>query len=150
VVAELRYAQLANAPTPQGNGTGLEFLIPLLVPQLNAEHPEGRIQVFHKPAQKGEPIDPNNVRLVFVLETEHLHTVQADVTIKDGVIDLQLGVPDAENQKFLAGHLDELEAAITKQGWETGRFNARVAKASPPKVRQEEGLTDIVRFDRRV
>lgn len=149
-VAELRYAQLANAPTPQGNGTGLEFLIPLLVPQLSAEHPEGRIQVFHKPAKKGEPIDPNNVRLVFVLETEHLNTVQADVTIKDGVIDLNLGVPDAENQKFLAEHIEELEAAITKQGWETGRFNARVAKAPPPKVRQEEGLTDIVRFDRRV
>lgn len=149
-VAELRYAQLANAPTPQGPGTGMEFLIPLLVPQLNAEHPEGRIQVFHKPTKKGEPIDPHNVRLVFVLETEHLHTVQADVTIKDGVIDLNLGVPDAENQKFLAEHLEELEAAITKQGWETGRFNARVAKAPPPKVRQEEGLTDIVRFDRRV
>jgi hypothetical protein len=147
-VAELRYAQLANGPAPQG--TGMEFLIPLLVPQLNAEHPEARLQVFHKPNQKGEPIDPNNVRLVFVLETEHLSTVQADVTIKDGVVDLHLGVPDAENQKFLAKHLDELEAAITKQGWETGRFNARLARGLPPRVRQEEGLTEIVRFDRRV
>jgi hypothetical protein len=147
-VAELRYAQLANSPAPAANG--MEFMIPLLVPQLSAEHPEGRIQVFHKQAKEGEPIDPNNVRLVFVLETEHLHTVQADVTIKDGVVDLSLGVPDAENRAFLAKHLDELAASIGKQGFTTGRFATRVAKAAPPKVRQEEGLTDIVRFDRRV
>jgi hypothetical protein len=149
-VAELRYAQLANAPTQPGPATGLEFLIPLLVPQLSSEQPEGRIQVFHKPAKEGEPLDPQNVRLVFILETSHLSTVQADVTIKDGVVDLSLGVPDADNRDFLAGHLEELSQAIAKQGWETGRFGARLARGLPPRTRQEEGLSEIVRFDRRV
>lgn len=149
-VAELRYAQLANAPTQPGPATGLEFLIPLLVPQLSSEQPEGRIQVFHKPAKEGEPLDPQNVRLVFILETSHLSTIQADVTIKDGVVDLSLGVPDAENRDFLAGHLEELAQAIAKQGWETGRFGARLARGLPPRTRQEEGLSEIVRFDRRV
>ena len=128
----------------------MEFLIPLLVPQLSREHPEGRIQVFHKPARAGDPIDPDNVRLVFVLETTPLSTVQADVTIKDGVVDFTLGVPDDENREFLTGHLGELESAIASHGWETGRFGARLARALPPRVRQEEGLSEIVRFDRRV
>jgi hypothetical protein len=149
-VAELRYAQLANGPVPQGPGAAMEFLVPLLVPHLSSEQPEGKLQVFHKPANEGEAIDPNNVRLVFVLETDHLQTVQADVSIKDGVVDLTLGVPDADDRKFLAGHLQELEQAIAKQGWETGRFGARLARGLPPRVRQEEGLSEIVRFDRRV
>jgi hypothetical protein len=148
-VAELRYTQLANLPGPDKT-PDQQFLVPLLLPQLNKDNPEGRIQVYQRAARKGEPIDPNNVRFVFVLETEHLHTVQADMSIKDGVVDLQIGVPDAEDRAFLAEHLDQLQDAIAQLGWDTGRFSARQAKGAPPKLRQEEGLTEVVRFDRRV
>ncbi|MDB5097539.1 MAG: hypothetical protein JWM80_1960 [Cyanobacteria bacterium RYN_339] len=148
-VAELRYTQLANGPGPD-KSPDQQYLVPLLVPQLSKENPEGKIQVFQRAARKGEPIDPNNVRFVFVLETEHLNTVQADMSIKDGVVDLQVGVPDAEDRAFLAEHLDQLQDAIAQLGWETGRFAARQAKGPPPRMRQEEGLTEVVRFDRRV
>lgn len=148
--AEVRYTQLVNAPSPAPTAERTELLVPLLVPQLSPDQPEGRIQVFHRQTKKGEAIDPNNVRLVFVLNTEHLGTVQADVAIKDGVIDLTVGVPEVEDKTFLASHLEELEGAIARLGWETGRFGTRVAKGPPPKVRQEEGLQDVVRFDRRV
>lgn len=148
--AEVRYTQLVNAPPTAPQADRAEFLIPLMVPQLSPDQPEGRIQVFHRQTKKGEPIDPHNVRLVFVLHTEHLGTVQADVAIKDGAIDLTVGVPDVEDKQFLAAHLDELEEAIARLGWETGRFGTRVAKGLPPRVRQEEGLTDVVQFDRRV
>jgi flagellar hook-length control protein FliK len=146
-VAELRYTQLANGPdrTPDQ-----QFLVPLLVPQLSQDNPEGKLQVYQRAAKKGEPIDPNNVRFVFVLDTEHMATVQADMSIKDGQIDLQIGVPDAEDRAFLAQHLDQLKDAIADQGWETGRFAARQARGLPPRLKQEEGLTEVVRFDKRV
>lgn len=148
-VAELRYTQLVNGPPPPG-AEKPELLVPLLVPQLFREDPEGRLQVFHKPKQAGEAIDPNNVRLVFVLNTEHLGTVQADLTIKEGVVDLVVGVPEIDDRQFLARHLQELTGAIQQLGFPIGRFDTRVAKGQPPKVRQEEGLEEIVRFDRRV
>jgi hypothetical protein len=148
--AEVRYTQLVNNASPATQAERNEFLVPLLVPQLSPDQPEGRIQVFHRQAKKGDPIDPDNVRLVFVLNTDHLGTVQADVAIKDGIIDLTVGVPDTEDRNFLSEHVAELEGAIAKLGWDTGRFGTRLAKGPPPKVRQEEGLQEVVRFDRRV
>jgi hypothetical protein len=151
-VAELRYTQLANGPGPTAPDQPNQqaYMVPLLLPQLSPEHPEGRLQVYHRAARKGEPIDPRNVRFVFVLETEHLSTVQADMSIKDGVVDLTIGVPDAEDRGMLMDHIEELQDAIAGLGWETGRFAARQAKGLPPRLRQEEGLSDVVRFDRRV
>ena len=72
------------------------------------------------------------------------------MSIKDGVVNVTIGVPDAENRQFLSDHLDELEAGITELGWQTGRFLARQARALPPPTRQEQGLGEVVRFDRRV
>lgn len=149
-LAEVRYAQIVNGPPPEGTERRPEFMVPLLLPQLHPDQPEGRIQVYHKPGSAGAEVDPRNVRLVFVLETEHLGTLQADLTIKDGVIDLALGAGASEDRAFLAAHLDELKAAIARHGFETGRFATRVAKRLPPPVRQEEGLVPVVRFDRRV
>jgi hypothetical protein len=148
-VAELRYTQLANGPAPAG-ANGQEFLVPLLLPQLSPEHPEGRLQVFQRASRQGEPIDPKNVRFVFVLETEHMNTVQADMNIKEGKVDLSIGVADLADRELMNSHLDELEKAIGDLGFPVGRFGARQAKGPPPPVRQEEGLSDIVRFDRRV
>lgn len=147
-VAELRYTQLSNGPGP--SGTGGEYLIPLFVPQLSPEHPEGRLQVFQRASRKGEPIDPNNVRFVFVLETEHLSTVQADMSIKDGQVELSIGVSEKGDREMVANHLEELQRAIADLGWPTGTFGARQARGLPPRTRQEEGLEEVVRFDRRV
>lgn len=152
-VAEVRYLQLSNTPTPQGAGAptlSSEFLIPLLTPQLGGPQPESPLQIHQKPRKPGEPVDPANVQFEVVLETEHLATVQADLTVKDGVISLALGVADPEDRAFLEARLGELKDAIAGLGYETGRFGARQAKARPPRVRQAEGLEPVVRFDRRV
>ncbi|HEY9722507.1 MAG TPA: hypothetical protein V6D47_10850, partial [Oscillatoriaceae cyanobacterium] len=149
-IAEVRYTQLTNAQPSQSTPEPQEFYVPLLLPQLSPDQPEGRLQVYYKPSRPNEPIDPSNTRLVLVLDTEHLGTVQTDVTIKDGTVDLNLGVPDGADRNFLAEHLQELEKAIASIGWPTGRFAAHIAKKPPPKTHQQEGLSDIVRFDRRV
>lgn len=152
-VAEVRYLQLSNTPTPQGAGASTlpaEFLIPLLTPQLGGASPETPVAIHQPPRKPGEPVDPDNAQLTFVLETEHLATVQADLTVKDGVVSLALGVADPEDRAFLAARLDELQDAIAGLGFETGRFGARQARALPPRVRQAEGLEEVVRFDRRV
>lgn len=149
-IAEVRYTQLTNASPPQHTPEPQEFYVPLLLPQLSPDQPEGRLQVYYKPSRPNEPIDPSNTRLVLVVDTEHLGTVQTDVTIKDGTVDLNLGVPNGTDRNFLAEHLQELEKAIASLGWPTGRFGAHVAKKPPPKTHQQEGLSDIVRFDRRV
>lgn len=152
-VAELRYLQLSNTPAPLAAGASplaTEFLIPLLTPQLGGANPETPVHVRQKPRQPGEPVDPDNVQLDLLLETEHLATVQAALTVKEGVVSLALGVADPEDRAFIEAHLDDLKDAIAGLGYETGRFGARQARALPPRVRQAEGLEEVVRFDRRV
>ncbi len=152
-VAEVRYLQLSNTQAPQGAGApslATEFLIPLLTPQLGGANPETPVQIHQKPRKPGEPVDPDNIQFEFVLETEHLATVQADLTVKDGVVSLALGVADPEDRVFIEARIDELRDAINGLGYETGRFGARQARALPPRVRQAEGLEEVVRFDRRI
>lgn len=149
-VAEVRYLQLTNGPTPTGAGgvSTPEFLIPLLLPASLAD--QARIQIQQRARKPGEPVDPDNLQMQVVVDTEHLQTVQAELVIRDGVVHVTLGVPEAADRDFLSQHLDELKDAIARQGFEAGRLGARQAKGLPPRTRQAEGLGEVVRFDRRI
>lgn len=153
-VAELRYTQLVNqvpVPPPQGmQMTPVAYLVPLVAPQLNPEQPIAQLQVHHKPKKPGDPIDPNNLRLLIALPTEHLDTVHIEVVVKDGVVDLNLGLDRHEDRAMVSQRLPELQAAVAQLGWPIGRFAAKTIQPQAP-LRQELNLAgELHHVDRRV
>ncbi|MEB3198126.1 MAG: flagellar hook-length control protein FliK [Candidatus Sericytochromatia bacterium] len=149
-VAEVRYIQLMHTAAPTPSQPEQPLALPLWLPQLGGQQGESELQV-HARAQENARPEPSDVsRLVFVLDTEHLGTVQADLALSDGVLNLSLGLADQADRLFVEQQLEEFKAAIARLGLSPGRVGTRLARSLPPGSPRVAGLGDVLQFDRKV
>ena len=147
-VAEVRYVQLMNG----GSGPGQEaaWLVPLVLPGRAGDLEGGRLRVWGEAHGSQAARPDEGTRVALSVPTDHLDTVQAELVLRDGTLDLSLGLHNADDRAFVDGHLDALREALAAMGFTPGRFGTRLATAPLPGLPLSEGLDEVVHFDRKV
>lgn len=113
--------------------------------------PGGELRIYSRPGSSGKPINPRDVTLGFVLNTENMGKLSVLLTVKEEDINGHLSVERGELRPFLEDNLHILVDQLQSLSYKVKHLTVKVGEVSlPPIVAKNMELDGLTKIDIRV
>lgn len=112
---------------------------------------QGELRIYSREDSSGNPINPKDVTLAFLLNTKNLGKLSLVISIKEDNVSGNFAVEKEDIKKFLEEHIPFLQERLEGLSFKVGTLAVNVEKITyPPLVTKSISLEGITKIDIKV